>query len=73
MGSEFGLVIRGQLGVLPWRRPQVCLPSGVAGIEELAVQRLEILPPHHITVAEPEHCRAVADPDSGGLAALLHR
>jgi hypothetical protein len=71
--SQFGLVDRGQFGVHPRRAAQVGLARGVARIKELAVQRLEVLLPHHVAVPEAQLGSAVADPSPGGLAALLHR
>jgi hypothetical protein len=71
--GQFRLVDRGQLGVHPRRAPQVGAARGITWVEELAVQRLEVLPPHHIAVPEAEAGGAAADPGPGGLAALLHR
>ena len=73
MCGQLRLVDRSQLRVHPGRAAEV-RPSGqVARIQELAVQRLEVLAPHHVPVLEAEFGGTVADPGPGGLAALLHR
>ena len=72
MRGQFRLVDRGQLGVDPRRAAEIRLACWVARVEELAVQRLEVLPPHHVPVVEAEFGGAVADPRAGGLAAFLH-
>src|SRR5260221_14563221 len=73
MCGQLRLVDRSQLRVHPGRAAEV-RPSGqVARVQELAVQRLEVLAPHHVPVLEAELCRTVADPSPGGLATLLPR
>jgi hypothetical protein len=71
--GQLRLVDRCQLGVHPRRAPKVGPPRRVARVQELAVQRLEVLSPDRVPVAEAELGSAVADPGPGGLAALLHR
>jgi hypothetical protein len=71
--GQFRLVNSGQLGVHPRRAPQIRLASGVAWVEELPVQRLEVPPPHHVAVVEAELGGTGPYPGAGRLAALLHR
>src|SRR5205823_14262139 len=66
-------VDRRQLGIHPRRAAQIGPARRVARVKELAIQRLEVLPPHHIAVPEAKLDGTVADPAPGGLAALLHR
>jgi hypothetical protein len=70
--GQFRLVNSGQLGVHPRRAPQIRLASGVAWVEELPVQRLEVLPPHDVAIVEAELGSTVANPGPSGFAALLH-
>jgi hypothetical protein len=65
-GGQFRLVDRGQLGVDPRRTAQVSLPGRVAGVQELAVQRLEVRPPDDIAIPEPRRGGTVADPRTVG-------
>jgi hypothetical protein len=73
MCGQLRLIDRGQLGVHPRRAAKILLARGITRVQELAVQRLEVLPPYRIPVAEAKFGGAVAHPGSGGLAALLHR
>jgi hypothetical protein len=70
--GQFRLVDRGQFGVHPRRASQIRLAGGVARIEELPVQRLEVLPPHDVAIVEAELGSTVANPGPAGFAALLH-
>jgi hypothetical protein len=71
LAVDLGLVKSLQLGVNPGRTAQVGLAGRVVGIEELAVEGLEVLAADRIAVAEAEVGGAIADPDPGRLAALL--
>jgi hypothetical protein len=70
--GQLRLVNGCQLGVHPRRASKVGLAGGVARVEELTIERLEVLPPHDVAIVEAKLGSTVANPCPSGFAALFH-